>query len=143
MCGSPCCRVFTVSKECINISPVVPPNPEDLKHGAVLCAWGFYLAVQEAAETCHSGEDLALQAELVRSIRRMETFIKVNGHVDDAYIEAWEKRVRDQTKDAQACKDANTEELYQHIKAIGPDALRRGIDQMLAVPRTPVINPCF
>lgn len=27
MCGSPCCRVFTVSRECISISPVVPPIP--------------------------------------------------------------------------------------------------------------------
>ena len=27
MCGSPCCRVLTVSNECINMSPVVPPIP--------------------------------------------------------------------------------------------------------------------
>lgn len=27
MCGSPCCRVLTVSNECISMSPVVPPIP--------------------------------------------------------------------------------------------------------------------
>src|ERR1700722_7013142 len=27
ICGAPCCRVFTVSRECIRRSPVVPPSP--------------------------------------------------------------------------------------------------------------------
>jgi hypothetical protein len=27
ICGSPCCRVLTVSRECMSMSPVVPPSP--------------------------------------------------------------------------------------------------------------------
>ena len=34
MCGSPCCRVFTVSIECMRRSPVVPPMPPASMHYA-------------------------------------------------------------------------------------------------------------
>jgi hypothetical protein len=35
--GSPCCRVFTVSRECISMSPVVPPMPP----ASIACRWSI------------------------------------------------------------------------------------------------------
>lgn len=32
ICGSPCCLVLTVSRECINMSPLVPPIPPAIMH---------------------------------------------------------------------------------------------------------------
>jgi hypothetical protein len=37
MWGSPCWRVLTVSRECISMSPVVPPIPP----ASIACQWSI------------------------------------------------------------------------------------------------------
>jgi hypothetical protein len=48
------------------------PDPEDMAHGAVLCAWSIYIAIKETGSRCFPDEDSAFKAALDASLARID-----------------------------------------------------------------------
>ncbi|WP_174299466.1 hypothetical protein [Caulobacter sp. S45] len=121
--------------------PVQRPNPDDLKHRAVLCSWTIYLTAQAAGERCFPGQDDAFKADLNRGIKRIEDFIKRNGHVDQSYVSRWESQAVAESKAPGFCS-SEAGKFYAAERARSA-TLQKDIDDLLSIPRTPVMNPCL
>lgn len=111
--------------------------------GTVLCAWTLYDTAAIIGETCHRSRDEALQTALRDSVSRIETFIMANSRepvsregLDDA------RRQRRAELDRSLCRQRDAVDLYHAVRDQGPDKLRSNIDDLLSIPREPVINPC-
>jgi hypothetical protein len=132
-----------VSAQSLVPEPVPKPDPEDLKRGAVLCAWQIYAVIREFGTTCHPSEDADVMAEIARSVDRIEQFIIINGHPDANYISTWEQRFHDNGKNKGFCKSKDAEQMYQAFAKSTPAEIKDKTDFLLAVPRMPVMNPCL
>ena len=120
----------------------VPPVDGSGK-GAVLCAWSLYVVAQEVGRRCHAGEDAAFQDELGRSVARTDAFILRNSsaHPKPADLAARKAMALRETPAAALCA-GTTAELYDQFRRQGAAALRASTDDLLSVPREPVMNPC-
>ena len=92
MCGSPCCLVLTVSKECINRSPVVPPIPPAIMHyymseSLLLCCPAQ--AYMKVGPPC-----LLLIRFLCHNIRRSQTRC-ANLGACEVFLCAWQSIIED------------------------------------------------
>ena len=113
--------------------------------GAVLCLWGLYEAVQAVAQGCHRGEDVALRAEVDRSVARTDQFIldNSNGQVTRADLAIRKAQGLAELTSQHPLCGGEAEKLYTAFRTAGPEALRRGTDDLLSVPRKPVMAPCL
>jgi hypothetical protein len=111
--------------------------------GAVLCAWSLYVVAQEVGRRRHAGEDAAFQDELARSVARTDAFILRNSsaHPTPADLAARKALALRETPAAALCT-GTTAELYDQFRKQGAAALRASTDDLLSVPREPVMNPC-
>jgi hypothetical protein len=123
--------------------PVQKPNPEDLKRGAVLCQWQLLMAIRDIGKVCHASEDEEHQKAMDESVRRIEQFIVENGHPSQGYISTWEKNSQEMARSPKFCNNASLDYMYQAFKKKTPAEIKAATDFLLAVPRTPVMNPCF
>jgi hypothetical protein len=113
--------------------------------GAVLCAWGIYEAARAAGRACFDGQDGPFQAELERSISRIDQFILANSsrHITQAQLDERRRRGLEEVRQAgDICKGAAAQ-MYVALRTRGAAALGAGTDELLSVPREPVMNPCL
>jgi hypothetical protein len=124
------------------------PNPEDLKHGAVLCSWMILLGTKKIGEKCYPGQDTEFQALLAQSIARVDQFIIDNAPMTREKLEELKQAspFGGEIPTESLCS-GDYRKFYEIEKEaygkLGPEALRRGIDDLLSVPRQPVMNPCL
>ena len=113
--------------------------------GAVLCARMLYIAAEQVGRQCAAGQDAAFQQELTRSLSRIDRFIIANSSqpVTQAQLDA--ARAREQAQNRRHVKlcEGDMLGLYQAIRAQGPQAMRTSVDDLLSIPREPVLNPCL
>ena len=121
-------------------------------HGAVLCTWQFFIAMRQGLNTCAPGQSSPIRDELDRSIAAANAFIVKNRPrtVTLAEIEA---RVRALNAQADAgyaslapearAKACATSWAAQAAARLTPAELRHETDDLLSVPRLPVMNPCL
>lgn len=116
--------------------------------GAVLCMWSLYVAAQELGRRCFAGQDPDFQAELARSIARTEDFIVKNSSSPTTLADLQARKASeaagaaDDLRPEKLCK-SEWPQLYTNFKSAGAAGLRAGTDELLSVPREPVINPCI
>jgi hypothetical protein len=73
------------------------PNPEDVAHGAVLCAWSIYIAIKETGSRCFADDDPDLKAALDASIARIDQSIIDNAPMSDEQFQSYKQRAIDFT----------------------------------------------
>lgn len=114
--------------------------------GAVLCAWSMLAAAKQIGDRCFPGQDRALREELDRSIERTEAFIVENSSapVTRADLQSFKsaRGPKDGAASAELCR-SDWAELYVGLRAGGAEALRAYTDDLLSLPREPVMNPCL
>lgn len=122
-------------------APPPPPPVDQSGKGAVLCVWMLTSLVREASRRCDLPDrSRELDRELDNSIERIEAFIMANASSPPKDIrKARKAMIADQTG-RDFCK--YIPELYSAHQAQGAAALREGIDELLSVPREPLMNPC-
>jgi hypothetical protein len=113
--------------------------------GAVLCVWMIYAEVQATGQTCFKGQDQAFQAELDSSIKRIDAFIIKNSSrpVTQAGLDARKAQGRQQLGAIKNLCTSGAAQMYQALRAGGPDKLRASTTDLLSIPREPVTNPCL
>ena len=118
-------------------------SSSSFKDAPVLCVWKVLLATQLAAEKCHAGEDPALQAELISSIKRIDAFITTNdATVTPDKIAAFKQRFRDQASTQDLCASQDAQVTYTDAKQAGADRIRADTDALISVPRRPTGDGC-
>jgi hypothetical protein len=115
-------------------------------HGAVLCAWTIYVAIQYVGKTCFP-EDKQTQSLLAEEIERIDRFIMANAPATREQVERRKANDLSAEGSGQLLQCGNEqwkwlEDSYTGMQA-NPQKLRAEIDDLLSVPRQPVLNPCL
>ena len=115
-------------------------------HGAVLCSWGFMSGLRYAGEQCHAREDAALRQALSTGVARIEAFILQNAHhpmFTHADLDERRRIGLEQLRAQGPVCTGYAEEAYQKMRSLGPTTVLRWTDDLLSIPREPVMAPCF
>ena len=112
--------------------------------GAVMCIWGIYVGLQQIGDTCFAGQDQDFKAQLADSIARTDRFIIANSpeRVTQADLEARKQYGRAEAVQFGLCSGDGVQ-MYRMMRDQGPAALKAGTDELLSIPRKPVMNPCL
>jgi hypothetical protein len=123
-------------------------------HGAVLCAWHFYMMIKNALDMCPADPDRKYNGEIAAAIGRINEFISINSP-SHTPIKQLNDYVIDNNTNNIASFNSKTPEDQQIVcakirKKIDynvlvqmRDGLQSKIDDLLSVPRVPVMNPCM
>jgi hypothetical protein len=123
--------------------------------GAVECAWGIYVEIGNALEICSSEDNKELKKNLNGAIDRINDFIVVNSLVqqsktsleDAEKIQLSELRKFTSKKSKeelhQWCTSGDISNLIKAMKSMPSEKFKSGVDDLLSIPRPPVINPCL
>lgn len=113
-------------------------------HGAVLCSWQIYVGVAAALEICPEFRNEPLKADLANAIDRINDFIVANSLSPISKAEL-EKRATSRRVDAsQLCRpDGPAAAMLKSFGSVSHDKLMGSVDDLLSVPRPPVMNPCL
>jgi hypothetical protein len=107
------------------------PNPEDIKHGAVLCIWMIYLGLREFGAKCYPSEAREVQALLDETIARVDDFIIENGPTTRQELERLKQtRPYGPLPANELCKSdlrIMYEKLRENLQKNGQDAIRQGV----------------
>lgn len=120
---------------------------KDKGAGAVLCAWGIYLAVQAETATCGLARRPADEA-IDEAIIAMDEFILANSslHPSRAMLEDFKRRAAEDS--VTAARRRGLQKIcagrdLEHFRSRRPEQIRAWTKALLAVPREPVMNPCL
>ena len=121
--------------------PLGKPNPEDLKHGAVLCSWSIYLAVRAIGDICYPQEDKKFRNTLDQEIARIDKFIMDNTPATPDDLEILRQRLTFQYP-ASVC-NGDGRKFYEMLRNLGSEKMHQSVTKLLSVPRKPAMNPCL
>lgn len=116
--------------------------------GAVQCAWRMYSHIRLQSEQCYDDSRVNLKTALKDAVDRIEVFIVENSltpvtklDLEAAAFEAFNK-VKYRSKD-EMCSDGFAPHLLPNQDDEFILNLTQGVDELLSVPRPPVMNPCL
>lgn len=112
--------------------------------GAVLCSWSVLVLAQEVGRRCPALREPALQTELDRTVAKVDAFILANSSQKPtrADLARWKARTMEGLTPAGLCAGEPLE-LYMEVRKLGPSHIRASTNDLLSIPREPVMNPCF
>ena len=120
--------------------------PDRSGKGAVTCAWEILLAAEAAGDSCPATHDGKFDADLKALIARVDDFIMRNSGKPVTPLDLQARRALAIQRLGPAgvgiCK-GGAFDLYRRLQASGVDHLRSWIDDLLSIPREPVMNPCL
>lgn len=121
-------------------------HSDNTGHGAVLCMWGVMSGLRYAGEQCHAHEDATFRQALSTSVARIEAFILRNAHHPAFTQTNLDERRRIGLEQLRAQGPVCTgyaEEAYRKMRTLGPAMIERSTEDLLSIPREPVMAPCF
>ncbi len=108
--------------------------------GAVLCMRGILQAMRAVGQACHAGADPDFQQELRAALARIDRFIADTA--PDRAVPPRDGTTEPEQRPGAVCgRDA--EALYEALRTGGAAGLRAQVDDLLSIPREPVMNPCL
>jgi hypothetical protein len=124
-------------------------------HGAVLCIWQIYIALRAELDTCFAGKYPELRDDLGTSINAMNKFIAQNSLLPTSEKEvessalAQDIKLRSPAANmspkrlAEVCQSGDLARMVlEEAKTTHAQRLKQ-LDDLLSVPRPPVMNPCL
>jgi hypothetical protein len=144
---------FALALACVSssVSAFTSPDPANIlperqarpAGEGVICLWGITNAAAEIGRRCRPGQSSAFQAELERSVGRVDAYVLRNSPATAEDIARFKREQGlSETPQAQLC----TGELiafYDHLAARGPEALRSEVDRLLSRPGPPTWGDCL
>lgn len=113
--------------------------------GAILCTWSIFETIRAVGQECYKGQDTAFQAELDRSMERIDEFIIKNSKhpVTRAEIEAERAQNLQKLRSGWYMCIGYGPRMYEDLRKKGPETLNVQTTNLLSIPREPVMNPCM
>ena len=117
---------------------------DNSKGGAVMCAWQIYAGMKNTMDKCHP-EETELRQNFGLAVEKLERFIVANSLTPVTKIELEDALQKQFDKMPDQCTgEANKmAEKFISKKSEFLEKFQKSIDDSLAVPRPPVINPCL
>jgi hypothetical protein len=124
-------------------------------HGAVMCAWEIYVKISIAADICSATDKEDITQRLSGAIRRIDGFIIENSPtpMSQADLDRRKERIRADAIAALArlsndeatrkCRTDDASRMLERLKSQPAEKFEMGVDDLLSVPRPPVMNPCL
>ncbi len=112
--------------------------------GAVMCTWMIYASIKGEFDACHT-EEKEWRSQLDIAAEKMENFILANSLTPVTKESLVKNLDQERQKAARRC-GRTKEDFAQSFITKKADILPKfqlGIDEMLAVARPPVTNPCL
>ena len=109
----------------------------------VICHMGIYNMLAEYGRRCSPPPKPEFQAELERSIVRIDEYVLANSKISRDQIAAFKlKQSRVGAPDASICR-ADFGEMYQSASKASATELRDSVDKLLARPGEPTWGDCL
>jgi hypothetical protein len=108
--------------------------------GAVLCMRGILQAMRTVGQACHAGADPDFQQELRAALARIDRSRAPPAGAGAARAPGGTTEP-EQRPGAVCGHDA--EAMYEALRTAGAAGLRAQVDDLLSIPREPVMNPCL
>jgi hypothetical protein len=99
--------------------------------------------MKAVGDTCFPERDKEFRAALDQAIFRADRFILVNANATPEALEARKKAGLKELQGENICKNPDTLGMYQQMRDRGPGWIKSAADDLLSVPRKPVMNPCL
>jgi len=110
------------------------------KGGAVLCAWDIYAHIKNTLDICHP-EEKELRRNIDLIVHKVNNFIVANSLEPITQTEL-EKIISEKGNDTSIqCQSEITERILFYKSEM--TKLQALVDESLATPRPPVLNPCL
>ena len=109
----------------------------------VICAMGIYNAVAEVGRRCFPGRDAEFQAELGRTVSRIDDYVLANSGWTSEDLARFK---REQSHVGEPEPIVCSEEMkgfYGHMAATSVETVRTEIDRLLARPGPPTWGTCL
>lgn len=127
-------------------------------HGAVMCAWTIYVEMSNIMTVCPAADDRQFKENLDAAIDRINDFIVKNSlsPVTKTDLENQIKKMFSDRQDGRLkmskdelhkeCLSSDLIKMVSAMKTISltaPEKFNKSVDDLLSVPRPPVMNPCL
>ncbi len=123
------------------------------KNGAVVCAWWIVLSLRASMDACPKLGNDELKSDFDRAIARINRFIHKNAleptSLEQVETDAVKYRARTYNSSQspedreRICRNPDRARLITVITEGPPNGFNGWVDNLLAVPRLPVANPCL
>ena len=117
---------------------------------AVLCLWNEYVKLHVAADYCFPDSERELREDFADAVEQFKKFIVANTLTPvsrsslDVFVEKRRTELLSHTPQTPAgAPRCPKTELFVDYQADGREKRRADVAKILAVPRPPVMNPCF
>ncbi|MEP7240992.1 MAG: tetratricopeptide repeat protein [Devosia sp.] len=123
------------------------PEVDTTGKGAVMCIWSIYTSVEATVDAC--GLPTTPADDAIRGgLERISKFIIENSHqpVTEEQLESWSARIKNQqimTVVQPIGRKACGGEDIAPFRTGSPDQIEQSIDDLLSIPREPLMNPCL
>jgi hypothetical protein len=122
----------------------------DRSGAAVLCFWDIYVNLKVGADYCFPDSERELKEDSADAVERFKDFIVANSLTPitrdslDAYVERQRAELASRgPKTATGQPHCTKLDSFEYFQTAGRDKRRAEVAKILAVPRPPVLNPCF
>jgi hypothetical protein len=124
-------------------------------HGAVLCAWQIYIALRAELDTCFAGKYPELRDDISTSIGAINKFIVTNSFLPTSQNEVEASALAEDMKLrspiakmpldqlAKVCQSGSLGKMVIQAAKATHTQRQKSTDDLLSIPRPPVLNPCL
>lgn len=119
------------------VAPETPPGE------GVICTWAIYSLVEEVGRRCAPGRYPEVQAELRRTVQRLDDYVRANSDITPEEIARFKsEQAHVGAPEAELCQ-GDPLMMFEHVSTIDSVELRTGIDAMTARPGQPTWGTCL
>jgi len=112
-------------------------------HGAVMCAWGVYVDVRSKLEKCSSSPgDEEFKEKLDNAIDKINNFIVANSLSKITKSEL-EDQIKKNTEHLPYGCMGYPDSITNKLRSMPVEKFKSSLDDLLSVPRPPVMEPCL
>jgi hypothetical protein len=122
-------------------SPLSEPQPGE----GVICAWAVYTAMDEVGRRCLPGESVEFQAELRRSVTRIDEYVIQNASppLTPEQIAEFKRRQGKVGSPLEQLCNAEMVGGFRSFAELGAETLRTKTDALLVRPAMPTWGTCL
>ncbi len=136
-----------------NQEPRKPVKQDTTGKGAVLCIWSLYVELEKTVDVCElpfTPTDRAMRT----AISRIDRFIIANSTTPVSQEDLDSRKQAESNKLVMPFvqplangflggEGACTAEFLTRFREVTPERIRKSVDELLSIPREPLMNPCL
>ncbi len=109
----------------------------------VICAWAIYSLVEEVGRRCAPERYPEAQAELRRTVQRLDDYVRANSELTPEQIAQFKsEQAHVGAPEAELCQ-GDALQMFERLAEVNPVELSASVDAMVARPGEPTWGTCL